>query len=477
MAQKTTFKAKLFTGWVSVRESYWFVPAVMALSAIALSFAATALDSAVGRQWLSSAGWMSSNKPAGARAVLSTVAGSMITVAGVTFSMTILSISHTTAQVGPRLLNNFMRDRGNQITLGVFISTFLYCLMVLRTVRNADSDSADLASGVQAVEAFVPQISVLLGIAMAVASVGVLIYFIHHVPESIHISNIIAGVGKDLQHGIDKQFPSEIGQPHEKQSDRTAAAELPDGFYDKARELRASGTGYIDYVDAEGLLKLAQKHDIVIRLQNRAGDFVTPRSVLLLAAPASHITDELASEMARMFIRANQRTATQNLRFVMNQLIEVAARALSPGVNDPFTAMTCLDWLQAGLERLAARDIPDANRFDGDQNLRIVAEPESFDSLTSLVFHQLLPYVAGDSNASMAMMRMLGQILLQTPVADRRSTLIRHAARLRKECRRNAVPQVTLDQLETCYRRMIRVACDQTLQKRVQQTGEWECGR
>lgn len=300
--------------------------------------------------------------------------------------------------------------------------------------------------------------------------------FIHHIPESIHISNIIAGVGKDLERGIDKQFPSDIGQPHQQESDRTPTAVLPDRFYSDARELRSSGTGYIDYVDAAGLLKLAHKHNFVIRLQNRAGDFVAPRSVLLLAAPASSVTDELATEMARMFIRANQRTATQNLRFVMNQLVEVAARALSPGVNDPFTAMTCMDWLQAGLERLAVREMPDANRFDHDHELRIVAEPESFSSLTSLIFDQLLPYAAADRNAAIAMMTMLGRILLQTPIAERRQTLLRHAARLRAEYRRNANSDMTLEQLDRCYRRMVGLACDEALRKRVQQTGEWACG-
>jgi len=470
-------KATFVTFWATVRESYWFVPSLMAFGAIVLSFATTALDSSIGSQWLEDIGWLYANKPAGARAVLSTVAGSMITVAGVTFSMTILSISHTTGQVGPRLLNNFMRDKGNQFTLGVFISTFLYCLMVLRTVRNAETAPPNAGKNIELMGAFVPHVAIIVGLLAAICSVGVLIYFIHHVPESIHVSNIVAGVGRELEARIEDQFPKLVGEPHEEESERDSSANMPDGFYDDAEKVTSSCTGYIEYVDAEGLLRIASTNDLVIRLRHRAGDFVTPESVLLLASPANSVTDDLKAGMQSCFVRGNQRTAVQNMRFVMNQLVEVAARALSPGVNDPFTAMDCMDWLRAALEKLSSRKLPDAHRYDEDKELRLVAEPESFAAFASLVFDQLNPYLATDRNAAIRMMEVLSQLVLKTESESRRRTLVRHGERLRKECRRQIDDQHSLRVLTDRYRAMVKLHRDETYRAEVLKTGNWIGGR
>jgi uncharacterized membrane protein len=470
-------KATLVTWWATMRNSYWFIPSLMAMGAIALSFATTALDSTIGSEWLENIDWLYANKPAGARAVLSTVAGSMITVAGVTFSMTILSISYTTSQVGPRLLNNFMRDYGNQLTLGVFISTFLYCLLVLRTVRNADSPPPSGASDVELASAFVPHIAIITGLLLAVASVGVLIYFIHHIPESIHISNIVAGVGRDLNRHIDDQFPSLLGEPSEVESERDVEANLPLSFYTTARKIRADGNGYVQFVDTDGLMEIACEHDLVLRLRYRSDDFVTRGSVLLLASPNSRVNDDVASQLAATFIGGAQRTMTQSLRFLLNQLVEVAMRALSPGVNDPFTAMNCMDWLQAAIENLAKRELSDAHRYDPEQNLRVVAEPETFASFASLVFDQLRPYVVADRNASIHMMEMLAKIAAEVPSPAYRRLLVRHAGALRRECKRALSDKRGLELLSDRYRSMIWLLRDPAYRAHVMETGNWIGGR
>lgn len=470
-------KATIVTFWATVRESYWFVPSLMAFGAIVLSFAATALDASIGSKWLDDIGWLYANKPAGARAVLSTVAGSMITVAGVTFSMTILSISHTTGQVGPRLLNNFMRDKGNQFTLGVFISTFLYCLMVLRTVRNAETASGNTGENLKLASAFVPHVAIIVGLLAAITSVGVLIYFIHHVPESIHVSNIVASVGRELESRIEDQFPELVGSPHEEEAERDSSANMPEGFYDDAEQVLSSCSGYIEYVDAEGLLEFASANDLVIRLRHRAGDFVTPNSVLLLAGPSKSVTDELKARMQSCFVRGNQRTAVQNLRFVMNQLVEVAARALSPGVNDPFTAMNCMDWMRAALEKLCSRRLPDAHRYDDDQKLRLVAEPESFQSFVSLVFDQLTPYFATDRNAAIHMMETLSQLVVKTDSETRQRILVRQGEHLRKECKRQLNDRDGIKVVTQRYRMLVKLYRDKNYRAEVQKTGNWIGGR
>lgn len=467
----------LSISWMAqVRGSYWFVPSLMAIGAIVLSFVTTAVDSHFGSEWLENVSWLYANKPAGARAVLSTVAGSMITVAGVTFSMTILSISYTTAQVGPRLLNNFMRDTANQFTLGVFISTFLYCLMVLRTVQDGETATSG-ESGNDLVAPFVPHIAIIVGILMAITSVGVLIFFVHHIPESIHISNIAAEIGRDLNSQIEHRFPSRVGQPHEKRSQRQIEADLPASFYETAVAIKTKDRGYVEFVDTDGLMEIAVEHDLVIRMRFRAGDFITPGSLLMLASPRSSVNDELVDQMLATFVAGAQRTAKQNLRFVFNQLIEVAMRALSPGVNDPFTAINCMDWMQSALENLAGRELPDAHRYDENQNLRIVAEPEQFEDFASLVFDQLRPDVAADRNASIHMMEMIAKVALSVSSDSQRLYLVRQAGALRRECTQRLTDQRGLNLLRERNRSIIWLLRDPIYRKQVLDTGNWIGGR
>ncbi|MCA9266126.1 MAG: DUF2254 domain-containing protein, partial [Planctomycetales bacterium] len=426
-----------------------------------------------GSDWVHDIPWLYTNKPAGARAVLSTVAGSMITVAGVTFSMTILSISSTTTQLGPRLLRNFMRDRGNQITLGVFISTFLYCLLVLRTVRNGEG-SMDATKGIAE---FVPHVAVMTGLLLAIASVGVLIYFIHHIPESIHVSNVVAVVGRDLKSQIDEQFPSQIGFPAESEPERSPKAELTSGFAKTARRVTAQGSGYVQVVDSDGLLKIATTHDLVLHLCCRPGDFVTEGSLLMLASPSDRVDDDLARLLAGTYAWGTQRTNTQNLRFLFSQLIDVIARALSPGVNDPITAQNCLDWIRAALETLAERQMPDAYRYDENQQLRVIAEPENFASFLAHVCDQLRPYVSTDFNATRHMMQMLSQVVSRATTDDRRRAIARQAGSLRREFRRFSQDVRGRRQIDDQYRRLIQLVRDGSFRQRVRDSGHWIGGR
>jgi len=465
--------AILVTFWTAVRNSYWFVPSLMAIGAIGLSFVTTAIDSRIGSEWMDSIGWLHANKPAGARAVLSTVAGSMITVAGVTFSMTILSISQTTSQVGPRLLNNFMGDKANQFTLGVFISTFIYCLMVLRTVRNAETAPAGSSGATDLTSAFVPHVAVIVGVLMALASVGVLIFFIHHVPESMHVSNIVADVGRGLNRQIAKQFPARLGDPHEDNAEQKRESDLPSSFYDAAKSIHSTGTGYLEYIDGDELMKLASKHDLVMKVRPVPGDFVTQKSVLLLASPSDRIDESLEANLAAMFIRGSQRTATQDLRFQVNQLVEVAMRALSPGVNDPFTATNCMDWLQSALENLAARKLPDAHRYDDEKSLRVVAEPVTFEAFTSLVFDQLRPYVVADRTASMKMMEMIGNLVVVVESKRDRRLLVRYACALRRECRVALRDHRAINSLDSLYRVVLRLLVDKAMREQAKKSGDW----
>lgn len=415
-------RAHLSKYWEGLRSSYWFVPTLMMLAAIVLSFLTTAADAALGADWIENAGWFHPNTPEGARALLSAIGGSMITVAGVTFSITIAAVAYATSMLGPRLLNNFMRDVSNQITLGTFIATFLYCLLVLRTVHSGSPDQGE----------FVPQIGVLTALAMTLASLVVLIYFIHHIPKSIQASEVIAQIGSELNQRLVTLFPRQIGnaprEPQDPDQERQAGSQAGEGV-----PVGAPSDGYVEHLDHEGLLALAQEHDLLIALQHRPGDFVYE------GEPLAHVRgiaadDAPVAQIRNAFALGRERTQVQDVMFLVQQLVEIAARALSPGVNDPFTAISCMNWLGSGVRTMAQRQIPRRYRYDEAGRLRVIALTFDFQEFTSAIFDRLRPYVSTDRNASLHMMEMLLRLLRALDDERQRQILLERAEALSDAC-------------------------------------------
>jgi len=379
--------------WRAIRSTYWFVPSVMALAAILLGVVMIWVDARTGSSWIEGLGWYQQVRADGAREVLSTIAGSMITVAGVVFSITIVALSYASSQYGPRVLTNFMTDRGNTVTLGTFIATFLYCLVVLRTIRGGDDD-------------FVPQYAVIVAMLLAVCSIGVLIYFIHHVLESIHINNVVARIGKRLVDDTQRRFPALVGEGG--YAPDPAAAVLRLGL--DAERLPSGATGYIQAIDSERLLQLATRNDVLIRLRYRPGDFVLCGRALADVAPAERWDGECLAELRDCFTLGDKRTPDADLMFLVSELVEIAARALSPGINDPMTAVTCLDWLGAGGAQFALRKLPAGVRVDQDGQPRLIAQPDDFPTFVRHAFGRLRPYAAGDGLAALHFLRVIGEL-------------------------------------------------------------------
>jgi uncharacterized membrane protein len=370
-----------------LRSSYWFLPSLMALGALLLSVGTLTLDQTLGPArlpLLSALGGM--NRPDGARALLSTVAGSLITVAGVVFSMTLVGLSLASHQFGPRLVGNFMRDRGNQLVLGTFVATFLYCLMVLRTVR-----SADVPAGVAA---FVPHVSVAVALALTLASLFVLIYFIHHTAESVQVSYVLARVGRALTQQI-LAFPEAAASAGEAGPPNEPPPGLPEDFCSAAVTVRAQRTGYVQAIDLPGLVALAREHDAVIRLHHPPGNF------LMLDGPLADIHpedagDALAGRIESSYVLGAVRTPHQDPYFLFDQLLEVAVRALSPGINDPFTAISCIDRMAESLNLLARRRLPSTFLTDDAGALRLIVPRPEIGDLVEHLFGELRAHGAGD---------------------------------------------------------------------------------
>ncbi len=350
-------KALLLKYWERLRSSFWFVPAAMACLAVALAFGAVALDRAVTDEWLERLGWRYSGGAEGASLMLSTVAGSMIAIAGTVFSMTLVAMSLASSQLGPRLLRNFMRDTANQLVLGTFVATFVYCLLVLRTIRRADE------------VAFVPQLSVSIGVLLAVLSIGVLIYFIHHVSVSIQADVVVARVSDELHDGIGRMFPGHLGKSRSDTPNPADEAELPAAF-----------------------------------------------------------------------VLGNQRTATEDIEFSFLQLVEIAVRALSPGINDPFTAIACIDRLGSALCRLAGRDMPSPFRFDDLGQLRLVATGYTFAGIADTAFNQIRQNARSNPAVAIRMLDAIAQIAGHVRSAQDAACLRRHADMIVRGAR-EAVPE------------------------------------
>jgi uncharacterized membrane protein len=378
---------KLFRVVEAIRSSYWFVPSIMAAAALALGIAAVWLDAGPGTAWLDSIGWYQKAKPEAAREMLSAIAGSMITVAGVVFSITIVAIAFAAGQYGPRVLTNFMSDRGNQLTLGTFIGTFVYSLVVLRTIHSGETE-------------FVPQFAVLLGIFLALCSIAVLIFFVHHVPRSIHVNSVIGRIGEQLIHEIEQRKPigSNGNDPDENSPSPTASGNIDTDA--PAAEVRSHHNGYVQALDGHRIVEVARKHDVLVRVNCAPGDFAYDGRPLLEAWPADRLTEQCCDELRSAYAIGRSRTPAQDLLFLVDELVEITARALSTGVNDPFTAMTCIDWLGAAIAQMAKRQPQTDERRDGEGAVRVMTPTADFETVVERGFGRSHQYVARDVNAA-----------------------------------------------------------------------------
>lgn len=357
-------KARFRKVWETLHASYWFLPTLITVAAVALAYGCLALDqnrTAVLKQF----GWLYSGGPQGARSVLATIAGSIITVAATTFSVTIAVLSMAAGQFGPLLLRNFMRDRANQTVLGVFLATFLYCLLILRTVRGTDNDT------------YVPHLSVTIGVLLAIACQGELIFFIHHTGESIQVSHLIEVVGCELDAAVYRLFPEKLAE------DR-GPVDLPGN---QPIPIPAKAVGYIQEIDLDRLVRDASRWKAVLQLHKRPGDYVVPGMTLAeLWAPEGFRNQDA---IRGAFTLGPRRTPYQDAEFAFLQLVELAVRALSPGINDPFTAIMCINRISAALCFLAARSLPAANSRDRHGAVRVIANPYRYEQLVHAALSQI----------------------------------------------------------------------------------------
>ncbi len=308
-----------------LRTNLWLVPAVEVVAAVILFAATYALDRAAFAGDFKLPGWLLSGSPDAARQILTAIAAAIITVVGVVFSIVIVALTLTSTQFGPRMLRNFIRDRGTQVTLGTFVATFVYAVLALGAIGQGGPT-------------FVPHISITMTLALMVADLAVLIYFLHHITTQIQLPQVIAGIAGDLAAAIELQ-----AGPGAADSGSTAAR-LVAGLHGPGGEVAAPRSGYLQYIQHRLLVRLAAELGVIIHLRYRPGHFLVQGHPYATVWPADAAA-QVARELARAHVTGPYRTLAQDVSFGVDQLVEIAIRALSPAVNDTFTALTCIDWI------------------------------------------------------------------------------------------------------------------------------------
>jgi uncharacterized membrane protein len=408
---------RLYRLWQALRESLWFVPGLFVLGAISLALGLIFFDSYSDWQGKKRFPLLFGAGAEGSRGVLTAIAGSMLTVAGLTFTFTLTALTQASSQYSPRVLRNFMRDGVNQVVMGYFVGAFTYCLLVLRTIRGGDEAGQ-----------FIPSISVLVGLLLALGGVVALIFFIHHIAESLQVGTLVHNISQETSEAIDDLFPEPLGEPIADE----VRQEAIDHWADRAdwRPITAPTSGYVQHVQAQGILEWACQHDAVVRLEHAIGEFVVAGTPLVRMQGKAIPNEAAEKRLVGYFSIGRHRTIGQDVGFGIQQLVDIALKALSPGINDTTTALMAVDYLSVILSRLANRRFPPTERTGGG-HLRVLVRAPDFAIYVRLAFDLVRINAEGNHAVLRRLLRALADVA-QTATPNRRAVLREQAELIRQ---------------------------------------------
>jgi len=383
----------------------------MALAALLLSLALVTVDTHITVDFGVTFRWLNIGSIEGVRTLLATLVGSLVTVLALVFSITIVALTLAASQLGPRLLRNFMRDRSNQGVIGVFTATFLYTLVALLSVGRLE------ARGV------VPHITVFGAFILTTLSVAVLVYFIHHVSESIQAPNVVVAVSRELESAIRRLYPEDVPA-----ADTSEPIEPSREIWSsEAGQAVSSRSAYVQAINEGRLVLVSRELDAVIEVAVRPGDFVVAEQPLATIYGEQELDEDTVREIREAFYLGDRRTATQDIEYVLMQLVEIAVRALSPGINDPFTAMTCVDRIGSALRLMASRREPPRRLLDDDGVVRVALDRTDFDGVLDTGFLQIRQHAAPHAAVLVRMLEALRSIADGTRTETQRAAVRKHA--------------------------------------------------
>ncbi len=396
----------------ALRSRLWFIPGAFVVGSALLSFAIVALDRLVDQSVGDRLqGLLFAGGPDSARLVLSTIASAMLTFTGLVYTVTMLVLQLASAQLSPRVMRTFLRDRINQSVLGLFVATFLYALLVLREVRSPPEGTS-----------FVPALAVTVAFVLLIASVAFFVVYIHHMAQSIRAASVLRSVADETRAAIERQYPTPIDEA----AGPSGSASLPDRPPDEVVVMDRA-PGVITTVDEDALVAQAEEHRLTVEVPYTVGDFVPTGAPLLRVWRAGGADPE--RELPRRLLTGaiqtgRERTMTEDVAFGFRQIVDVAERALSPGVNDPTTAVQSLDELHDLLRRLAVREIPGALRRSDDGTLLLRIPRSTWDDYVALALDEIRQYGAGSVQVTRRLRYLLGDLRGMAP-ASRRAAIDR----------------------------------------------------
>lgn len=392
--------------WMRARDSLWFAPTIAVAIAIVLAVLAVQIPTPQATGELARV-WVFGGGAAGARSMLSAIAGSLITVTGVVFSVTIVALQLASSQFTPRVLGSFMADRVNQTVLGIFIGTFTYTLLVLRTIRSEADDRA----------LFVPHVAVTLALLLLILSVGALIVYIDHAARSIQASVILHRETRRTLGRVDALFPEHVGYAaREPVDDEPREAQAADA----GTVVIAAESGYLQAIHADVLFRSGDAHRderMTIRMEVSIGAFVFPGKLLATAWPAHIVDEQFHHDVRGAFALGLERTVEQDVEFGLVLIADIALRALSPGINDPTTAMQCIDRLTEIVAALGARQVPSPLRRDPGSNVRLLFRSTSFSHALCVAFDQIRLFGAENPAIAARLLESLGELSQVVPAS------------------------------------------------------------
>ena len=397
--------------WDNVRATYWFVPAVMTLLAALAALTMFWLDQSIPNYLLQDKWYVfyPESIPE-ARTVLSTIADTSLGVIGVVFSITLVPLSITSGQYGSIVLRTFLRDRGTQLVLGAYSATTFYCLFVLLGRGTTINQTVPL--------------SVTVAVYMLLTSLLLLVYFFHHVADSLQASAVVEQVSRELEQVIEQDYPLE--RPTAPFDHHHAEELMRQTALSEGEVITSNREGYVRAIDYDRLIHVASKHKLILRIECLPGDFVSRGDRLLVAWPGpldKHVT--LIANRAYML--GKNRTLFQDTEFGIYLIVTIAVRALSPAINDPNTPVLCLNRLGAALGMLAERQRPSPYHYDEDKQLRIISEPVSFERLVGVAFDMIREYGRGNAEIMIKMLETIKSVAAHAQSDNQRKVLLKHA--------------------------------------------------
>ena len=397
-----------------LRTNLWLVPTIVTAGALGLFGLTLRLDQAAYYGRFRPPAFVISGTADAARQVLTSIAASVITVVGIVFSITIVTLTLASTQFGPRMLRNFIRDRGTQLTLGTFVATFVYCIVVLVSIGPGDRGE------------FVPHISITTAFGLVLIDLTVLIYFIHHIATQIQLPQVIASIAKDLAQAVAVQSEDQPRYATRKPSQGPSLNELLARIETFGSVIRTPKSGYLQFIRHHTLVRIATDADAVIRLPYRPGHFLVEGRELASVWPPT-AAEQVADYLARAQVTGPHRTLTQDVAFGVDQLVEIAIRALSPAVNDTFTALTCIDWLSDCLCKIAPVWSPTQVHRDQAGFIRVISDQVSYERLVQRAFEKIRQAGCGMPAVMIRQLDALTTIMEQTIDPQRGQVLMDQA--------------------------------------------------